>query len=160
MTPPNRAQAIQIEERRRAALELRADGMLLHDIAETLHHDNGTPAGYTGERGDSRSARMKRAGSVGRDIAILEARARAASQDAAAAWAAMHEERLEILWQVVMDELAGEDRLAAVTPALRILARHAKLRGLDQASRLEVTGAGDPDVADAFRALIARGATP
>lgn len=150
MGRPTTEQAVHIEQRRAAALQLRLDGTSLADIGRRLHSSTGRDRGYTCELTNPGQL----AAAAAKDIGAAIARTRADTADLAGQLTELHEGRLEQLWEHA-EQLLVSNPEAGVPLALRVLERHARLRGLDAAGRLQLSGPGDQAVTLAFRELVA-----
>jgi hypothetical protein len=147
---PTTEDAALIDARRAEALRLRAGGLSLYEVGQRLHETV-----WQGERGYAcdRDNYSQLTAAVAKDVAAAIAKQRRETNDLARVLADVHEERLETLWQHA-EQLLETSPEAAITLALRVLERHARLRGLDAAARVQLSGPGDEAVSDAYRELV------
>ncbi|GAA3371255.1 hypothetical protein GCM10020367_21180 [Streptomyces sannanensis] len=151
MARPTKAQRAAIAKRRADAIDLRLAGVDWLTIARKLAADpsiNSDRAAYPQGYGCERYAK-------GQEPPTDDALIRAACKDVREALSerravlneeveelrSVEAERLDRLWFVAYKQAVRDGNLAAIDRALRIMERRAKLLGLDQPARTEVTGA-------------------
>ncbi|MQY11433.1 hypothetical protein SRB5_15510 [Streptomyces sp. RB5] len=152
MGRPDKAVRAAIAQRRADAIELRLAGVDWLTVARKLAADPAInsdhiayPQGYGIERfrnGQEPPDDKQLVNTACRDVRFALRERSSEQEEKAEELRALENQRLDKLFFVAYRQAVKDGNLPAIDRALRIMERRARLLGLDQPARTEVTGAG------------------
>ncbi|MFF3493709.1 hypothetical protein ACFYWS_20420 [Streptomyces sp. NPDC002795] len=163
MGRPDKAARAAIAQRRADAIELRLAGVDWLTVARKLAADPAVnsdriayPHGYGVDRyrkGQEPPADEQLINAACKDVRLALKERAADQEDKADELRAIENARLDKLFFVAYRQAVKDNHLPAIDRALRIMERRARLLGLDQPGRTELTGAGGAPIEIATTAL-------